>query len=345
MIRFNNDYSRGCHPSILQALTEINSVSYAGYGEDEWCRGAAQEIGKYLDCPQAAVHFIPGGTQVNVLALAAALRPYQAVLCADTAHINVHESGAPERAGIKLVTCPGREGKLDPAFITEQMEIYRTSTHQDQIAEPKLVSLAFPTEYGTIYSLSELEAIHALCQRYGLYLYIDGARLGYGLGAAENDVTMADLARLADIFTIGGTKCGAMFGEALVITNPALNVGFRHYMKQGGAMLAKGWLLGVQFYTLFRDGLYFEITRRADQYAMELKSAFAQKGVSCYIESCTNQLFLVVEDSQARRLAEKYIFEQYERVDDTHQCVRFCTSWSTDPQDVAALCRDIGLML
>lgn len=345
MIRFNNDYSRGAHPAILEALTRTNDTAYAGYGEDEWCRQATEEIKKYISCPEAAIHFIPGGTQINVIAIASALRPYQAVLCADTAHINVHESGAPEHAGVKLVTFPARDGKLEPRYISQQMELYLTSTHRDQIAQPKLVSLAFPTEYGTIYSLEELEQIHRLCREYGLYLYIDGARLGYGLGAAQNDVSMADLARLADMFTIGGTKCGTLFGEALVITNPALDTDFRHYMKQGGALLAKGWLLGIQFYTLFRDGLYFDITRQAVKYAMDIKAAFESRGVHCQIDSCTNQLFVVVEDGQAETLAREYIFEYFERLDEHHRSIRFCTSWATTAQETEALCDDIRRLL
>jgi threonine aldolase len=341
MIRFNNDYNQGAHPAILSALAETNKESYGGYGLDEWCEKGAAEIRKYLDCPDAAIHYLVGGTQVNFTVIASALRPYQSVLCAASGHINVHETGAVEHTGHKVEALPATDGKITAAQIAEAAKVYRTSEVQEHITQPKMVYLSFPTEYGTIYSKAELEAISDVCRTYGLYLFIDGARLGYGLAAEQCDVTLADLARLTDIFYIGGTKCGALFGEAVVITNPELNLGFRSSIKQNGGMLAKGWLLGLQFYTLFQDGLYFSITKKAVELAMELRDAFATQGIPAYIDSCTNQQFVVVTKEQQEALGRNYIFEFEHPVDETHNCIRFCTGWNTKEEDIQALIRDI----
>lgn len=340
MIRFNNDYNHGAHPAILEALVGTNNDSYSGYGLDPWCEKAAAEIKKYLNCENAAIHFLVGGTQTNFTVITAALRPYQSVISADSGHIHVHETGAVENCGHKIQTLPAVNGKISAAQIETIAKRYADSGIQEHITQPKMVYLSFPTEYGTVYSKKELEDIHTVCEKYGLYLFIDGARLGYGLGAS--DVTLADLARLADVFYCGGTKCGAMFGEAVVITNPALNVDFRSYIKQNGAMLAKGWLLGLQFYTLFNGGLYFDITKKAVAYAMKIKEAFVQKGIPAYIESPTNQQFVVVTEKQMNQLAQKYIFEYEEKIDADHHCIRFCTSWSTKPEEIDALVDDIA---
>ncbi len=344
MIRFNNDYNHGAHPAVLEALAAANDESYGGYGLDEWCDKAAEEIRKCAECPDAAVHFLVGGTQANFTVISAALRPYQSVISADTGHIHVHETGAVERAGHKIIALPSENGKISAEQVAEQAEIYRTSGVKEHITQPKMVYLSFPTEYGTLYSKQELEAISAVCRTYGLWLFIDGARLGYGLGSEQADVTLPDLARCADVFYCGGTKCGALFGEAVVITNPVLNVDFRSYIKQNGGMLAKGWLLGLQFYTLFRDGLYFEITKKADVQAMRIKKAFAEKEIPAYIESFTNQQFVVVENSAAEKLAEKYIYEFETKIDENHSCIRFCTSWSTTDEEVDELIHDIKML-
>ena len=341
MIRFNNDYNHGAHPKILEALEKTNAESYGGYGIDPWCEKAAEEIGKYLDCPGAQIHFLVGGTQANFTVIASALKPFQGVICADSGHIHVHETGAVENSGHKVLALSHCEGKITARQIGEAAEDYRVSGVKEHIVQPKMVYLSFPTEYGTIYSLQELEDIHKVCKEYGLYLFVDGARLGYGLGSEKADVTLKDLARLTDVFYIGGTKCGALFGEAVVIPNPILQEDFRSYMKQNGAMLAKGWLLGLQFYTLFRDGLYFEITSQADRYAMKIKEAFEKKGIPAYIESFTNQQFVVVENSLADRLAKKYVFEYEKKIDETHCCIRFCTSWSTCAKEVEELTEDL----
>lgn len=339
MIRFNNDYNRGAHPAILEALTHYNGESFAGYGVDPLCEAAADEIKKYLNGAEADIHFLLGGTQVNYTVIAAALRPYQGVISADSGHIQVHETGAVENTGHKIITLPSADGKITAAQIREVAAAYADSDLKEHIVQPKMVYLSYPTEWGTLYTLEELEAISTVCKAYGLYLFADGARMAYGLAAG--DITLADLARLCDAFYIGGTKCGALFGEALVLTHPALKEHFRAYMKQNGALLAKGWLLGLQFYTLFKDGLYFEIGKDAVTYATEIKAAFTAKGIPLYIDSPTNQQFFVMENTLLARLAAKYTFEDNGKVDQTHTCVRFCTSWSTTRAEVDALCSDI----
>lgn len=341
MIRFNNDYNHGAHPAVLAALEKINNESYGGYGQDEWCEKASKEIKKYMDCPQAAVHFLVGGTQANYVVIASALRPYQGVICAESGHIHVHETGAVENSGHKVLALPHTDGKITAQQIRTEAENYRTSVVQEHIVEPKMVYLSYPTEYGTIYSKAELEAIYEVCREYGMYLFIDGARMGYGLAARSADLTLADIAKYTDAFYCGGTKCGLLFGEAVVITNPELQPFFRSYMKQNGALLAKGWLLGIQFYTMFHEGLYFDITRAAVEKAMRIKAAFAEKGIPALIESDTNQQFVILENGQMEKLAENYIFEFEKKIDESHTAVRFCTSWSTSEEEVDALVRDI----
>ncbi len=339
MIRFNNDYNRGAHPAVLEALTLHNGESFAGYGLDPLCEAAANEIKKHLGDAETDIHFLLGGTQVNYTVIAAALRPYQSVIAADSGHIEVHETGAVENTGHKITVLPGENGKITAAQIEMQAAAYKESDLKEHIVQPKMVYLSHPTEWGTLYSVEELEAISQVCKAYGLYLFVDGARMAYALAAG--DITLADLARLCDAFYIGGTKCGALFGEALVLTHPALKEHFRAYMKQNGALLAKGWLLGLQFYTLFKDGLYFEIGKDAVAYAMQIKAAFLAKGIPTYIDSPTNQQFFVMENTQLARLAQKYTFEHNGSVDDTHTCVRFCTSFSTTRAEVKALLSDI----
>ncbi len=341
MIRFNNDYNHGAHPAILEALAATNDSAFAGYGTDELCQAAKDEIHKYLNCPQAAIHFLVGGTQTNFTVISSVLRPYQSVISAGSGHIFAHETGAVEATGHKVEALLDRDGKLTAADIAAKAESYRTSHVQEHIPQPKLVYISHPTEYGTIYSLEELEAIRAVCDEYGLFLFVDGARMGYGLGAPGTDVTLADFARLADVFYIGGTKCGALFGEAVVIPNPLLQTDFRSYIKQNGGMLAKGWLLGLQFYTLFRDGLYLDITQKAVAQAMRLRDAFAEKKIPFFIHSPTNQQFVVLNARQMETLAEKYTFEFEQQLNETLACVRFCTSWSTTDEEIDSLIADI----
>ena len=344
MIRFNNDYNHGAHPAILETLVSTNDEAFEGYGLDPWCEAAAAEIVKYLDeadRDRAQVHFLVGGTQTNFTVISALLRPWESVVSPASGHINVHETGAVEHIGHKIEALPAENGKITAAQVEKIARDFRDSTIPEHITEPKMVYLSFSTEVGSLYTLAELEAMRAVCDEYGLYLFIDGARLGYGLGSPECDMTIADIARLTDVFYIGGTKCGALFGEAVVIMNPALAPSFRSAIKQNGGMLAKGWLLGLQFHTLFKDGLYFEITRAAIGKAIRIRDAFAAVGVPAYAESPTNQQFVILNEEQMRILGEKYIYEYEADLGEGCHAVRFCTSWSTTDAEVDALVADI----
>ena len=342
MIRFESDYLEGALPEVMRALNETNYVQTPGYGEDEYCAAAAAKIREKCAAPGSAVHFLIGGTQVNFTFIAAALRPHQAAIAAASGHIAVHESGSVEATGHKVVALPcGVDGKISAAQVRECVEAHwADSTHEHQ-PQPKLVYISQPTENGTIYSLAELEALSAVCREKELIFFVDGARLGTALVCPGADASLADLARLADAFYIGGTKLGALFGEALVITNPALNRDFRYIEKQRGGMLAKGRLLGVQFGALMTDGLYERTARREVELAWRLRRAFEEKGWPLYCDSPTNQQFPIVPDSALEKLAEKYSFSDWARIDETHRAVRFCTSWATKEEDVSALIKDI----
>ena len=342
MIRFESDYLEGALPEVMQALNETNYVQTPGYGEDEYCAAAAAKIREKCAAPGSAVHFLIGGTQVNFTFIAAALRPHQAAIAAASGHIAVHESGSVEATGHKVVALPcGVDGKISAAQVRECVEAHwADSTHEHQ-PQPKLVYISQPTENGTIYSLAELEALSAVCREKELIFFVDGARLGTALVCPGADASLADLARLADAFYIGGTKLGALFGEALVITNPALNRDFRYIEKQRGGMLAKGRLLGVQFGALMTGGLYERTARREVELAWRLRRAFEEKGWPLYCDSPTNQQFPIVPDAALEKLAEKYTFSDWARIDETHRAVRFCTSWATKEEDVSALIKDI----
>ena len=342
MIRFESDYLEGALPEVMRALNETNYVQTPGYGEDEYCAAAAAKIREKCAAPGSAVHFLIGGTQVNFTFIAAALRPHQAAIAAASGHIAVHESGSVEATGHKVIALPcGVDGKISAAQVRECVEAHwADSTHEHQ-PQPKLVYISQPTENGTIYSLAELEALSAVCREKELIFFVDGARLGTALVCPGADASLADLARVADAFYIGGTKLGALFGEALVITNPALNRDFRYIEKQRGGMLAKGRLLGVQFGALMTDGLYERTARREVELAWRLRRAFEEKGWPLYCDSPTNQQFPIVPDAALEKLAEKYSFSDWARIDETHRAVRFCTSWATKEEDVSALIKDI----
>ncbi len=341
MIRFNCDYSEGCHPAILEALVKTNMEQTPGYGEDEHCTHAAALIREACEAPDAAVHFLVGGTQTNLVMLAAALRPHQSPLCADSGHINVHESGAIEATGHKVMTLPSVDGKISAEQVRDAVVAHWNDEIHEHVTQPKLVFISHPTEFGTLYSRAELTALHDVCREKNLYLYIDGARLGYGLAARENDLTLADMARLTDAFYIGGTKVGALFGEALVITNDRLKEDFRYIEKQRGALLAKGRLLGVQFETLFTDGLYMKISRHAVEQAMRIRDACRSKGWVFLMESPTNQQFPIIPCVQLAKLAEKYVYSTCMRLSEEDVAVRLCTSWATREEDVDSLVEDI----
>ena len=342
MLRFNNDYNHTAHDKVLEAVMSSRNESFTGYGEDEWCGAAADMIRKVTACDEAAVYFLPGATQVNFIVCAAALRPIESIICADSGHIFCHEAGSVENTGHKITALPGCDGKITAAQIAEEASKYYDDGEKEYLTKPGMVYISFSTEWGTIYSREEIAAISEVCKRYGMLLFVDGARMGYGLGADGNDMTLRDFAELADVFYIGGTKCGAMFGEALVIVNRQLQPGFRSYMKQTGAVLAKGWLMGLQFCTLLQDGLYFEITKRADEAAVRIREAFRQKDIPLYVESPTNQQFVLLTDDQKAVLEEKYIFEFMARTPDNLNCVRFCTGWNTTAEEVKQLIDDLG---
>lgn len=342
MIRFECDYSEGAHPRILERLAQTNLEQTPGYGVDEHCCHARELILEACQAPQAEVAFLVGGTQANQTVIASLLRPYQGALCAQTGHINVHETGAIEATGHKVLPLPQKDGKITAAAVEEACAAHWADATHEHMVQPGMVYLSQPTEVGTLYTRRELENIRAVCDKYSIPLYIDGARCGYGLGAAENDVTLADLARLAHVFYIGGTKVGALFGEAVVICDPALQRDFRYMIKRQGGMLAKGRLLGIQFETLFTDGLYEQLGRHAVELAGRVRRAFEEKGVEMAYPSHTNQQFPILTQAQREKLGEKYAFSFWEQVDEDRAAVRFCTSWATREEDVDALVADIA---
>lgn len=341
MIRFECDYNEGAHPKILEKLLLTNEEQTAGYGLDAHCENARGMIQKLCACEQAAVHFLVGGTQANTTIIASLLRAHQGVIAAASGHISHHETGAIEATGHKVLTVPSADGKITAQQVRTMVEGHYADATREHNVQPGMVYLSQPTENGTLYNKAELTALYAVCKEFGLPLFVDGARLGYGLASPANDISIAELAALCDVFYIGGTKVGALFGEAVVITNPSLQTDFRYFIKQRGGMLAKGRLLGIQFETLFENGLYFEIAQHAVALALRLKDAFVEKGYTLLYDSHTNQQFPILPDAHLAALAEKYAFSEWTRVDDTHTAVRFCTSWATKSEAVDALIADI----
>mgnify|MGYP003313148241 CR=1 FL=1 len=338
MIYLNSDYLEGAHPEVLKKLVDTNMVQTGGYGEDEYCAAAAAKIKTLCGREDVAVHFLVGGTQTNLTVIAASLRPYQGVISADSGHINVHETGAIEATGHKVLALPSRDGKLTADQIRMAAGAQSEAMDAEHTVQPKMVYISDSTEVGTIYSLAELEAISAACKECGLYLFMDGARLGYALTAPGNDVTLPDLARLCDVFYIGGTKVGAMFGEAVVISNDHIAEDFRYMIKQRGGMLAKGWLLGLQFDTLLKDDLYFEISKHANKLAQQLRETLMSLNIPVLVDSPSNQIFPILPDAVLQQLDKHFTYNMMERIDETHSCVRFCTSWATKQEDMDALC-------
>lgn len=337
MIRFNCDYAEGAHETILRAMEQTNFEQNEGYGTDVHCCRAAALLRTLCGDESLDVHFLVGGTQANMTVIDAALRPHQGVLSADTGHINGHETGAVEATGHKVLALPNTDGKITAAQVESAWREQAENEAAEHLVQPKMVYISHPTELGTLYTKAELEALHAVCRAHGLYLFLDGARLAYGLAAAGTDVALPDLARLCDVFYAGGTKAGALFGEAVVIANEELKRDFRYAIKQHGGMLAKGWLLGIQFEQLFADGLYQALGRHADGLADRLRQAFARLGVPLLVKNTTNQLFPILPDTALDALRREFTFTYQCRVDETHSAVRFCTSWATPPQNVDAL--------
>lgn len=340
MIRFESDYLEGALPEIMQRLNETNLEQTAGYGTDEYCERAKKLIKKECDCENADVHFLVGGTQTNMTVIAAALRPHQGVLCAESGHISVHETGAIEATGHKALTLHSSDGKISAAQIRQYVKEHREDESFEHMVQPAMVYTSQPTETGTVYSLRELEEISAACRELGLILFVDGARLACSL-AIEGTPTLPQLAGLCDVFYIGGTKHGALFGEALVIVNDALKKDFRYMIKQRGGMFAKGRLLGLQFETLFTDGLYYKVGKHETSLAQKLSRAFEEKGIELYYASPTNQIFPILSKEQYARLKESYSFSTQRHLPDGRTVVRFCTSWASRQEDVDRLISDI----
>lgn len=343
MYRFECDYSESCHPAILQRLAETNFIQSPGYGEDDFCAAAKALIRKECDLSEDAcdIHFMVGGTQTNLTVIASLLRPYQGVLSADSGHINVHETGAIEATGHKVLAVPTPEGKLTAGDIQAAHDAYYGDATKDHIVQPAMVYISWPTETGLLYSKAELTAISQTCRKLGWPLYIDGARMGYGLMSEACDLSLPEIARLCDAFYIGGTKQGLLMGEALVFTDPKLSVGYRCMMKNRGGMLAKGRLLGIQYQVCFEDGLYFRMAEQADRYAMAIRKAFAEKGCEFLYPSMTNQQFPILPDAWLERLEKDFAYSFWQRVDENHCAVRFCTSWATQQEAVDSLLQAI----
>ena len=341
MYNFKNDYSEGAHPRILNKLMETNLEQVDGYGEDCYTQKAVELLKQRIQCSDAAIHLLPGGTQTNLTALSAFLRPHEAAIAANTGHILVHETGAIEATGHKVISMAVSDGKLAPEHIRAAVDAH-TDEH---MVKPRLVYISNPTEIGTIYKKTELESIRRVCQEKGLYLYVDGARLGSALCAEGNDLELADLPRLVDAFYIGGTKNGALIGEALVICREELKADFRFHMKQKGALLAKGKLLGIQFLELFRDDLYFTVAKHANAMAEILRNAIGEAGYPFLVSSPTNQIFPILPNGLIARLHEKYSFYVWEKIDADHAAIRLVTSWATEEKAVLAFVEDFRKMM
>lgn len=335
MLHFECDYTTGAVEEILQRLIETNRVSQSGYGADEYTLSAKEKVKSACGKMDADVFFLVGGTQTNLTVISSLLKPFEGVISAHTGHINVHEAGAIEGTGHKVLTVEGVEGKIQANTLRKFLEDFykdRTYTH---MTIPGMVYISYPTEYGTLYSKKELEELHNLCQEYGIPLFLDGARLGYGLAAAE-DMILEDIATLTDVFYIGGTKVGALCGEAIVFPNGAPKHFFTH-IKQRGALVSKGRLLGIQFDTLFSNNLYFKISEHAIKKADKLRFALDKKGYKLFIPTVTNQIFVILENGFMEKLSEKVCFDVWEKYDENHTVIRFATSWSTTNEDLELL--------
>lgn len=333
MYVFRNDYSEGAHPRILELMTKYNLEANIGYGQDIHSDRAKELIKKLIDKDNADIHFIPMGTQTNLIAISSFLRPHQSVISVDTGHIAVHETGAIEATGHKVITVPTLDGKLTSNDI---IDVIRCHTDEHMV-QPKMVYISNSTELGTIYSKAELTSISNTCKEYGLILFLDGARLGSALTCKTNDLDIKDIANLVDVFYIGGTKNGALLGEALIILKEELKEDFRFLIKQRGAMMAKGFVLGIQFEALFEDNLFFELAKHANEMAERLAEIIEKNGYSFYAKPFTNQVFPIFPDKLLEELSKEFIYEFIEKVDNDNSVVRFVTSWATPSESVEAL--------
>lgn len=337
MLAFQCDYLEGAHEKILQRLMETNYEQLPGYGVDSYCESAKEKIRKAAQAPNAEIYFTCGGTQTNAVVIDAVLAKYEGVVAATTGHVNVHEAGAIEYTGHKVLTVPAHNGKMDAGELKDYLAAFFADTNHEHMVFPGMVYISHPTEYGTLYTKQELTEISDVCHAYKIPLFLDGARLGYGLMSYGTDVTLPDIAALCDVFYIGGTKVGALIGEAICFTGMPMPKHFITIVKQHGAMLAKGRVLGIQFDTLFTDNLYFEISAHAIQMAQKLKEGFAKKGYPFFLDSPTNQQFLIFTKEQMDALEGKATFDYWDVLPDGRQVVRFATSWATKEEDVDAL--------
>ncbi|MGT2811607.1 aminotransferase class I/II-fold pyridoxal phosphate-dependent enzyme [Streptococcus minor] len=340
MLHFENDYNKGAHPALLEALSQTNLESLSGYGTDKYTLSAIDKIRQVSQCLHAQVTFLAGGTQTNQLVIDTLLKSYEGVLAAETGHISSHEAGAIEFSGHKVLTLPHVEGKLNPVDVQQFIEDFYADNNHEHMVFPGMVYISHPTEYGTLYTREELERLSQICHNYRIPLFLDGARLGYGL-AADTDLDLPTIAELTDVFYIGGTKMGALIGEAVVFTKNNQPKHFSSIVKQHGALLAKGRLIGVQFDRLFTDNLYFDLGKHAIELAKELKAILREKNYRFYLESPTNQQFIILENSQLEILSQAgLVYSFWEKYDTNHTVIRLATSWSTSRDDLLAL-RDI----
>ena len=337
MIYFNSDYLEGAHPAIMDKLVQTNMEQTIGYSCDEYCDAAREKIKLACQAPDADVYFLVGGTQTNTTVIASILRPYQGVLTAVSGHINCHETGAIESTGHKVIALDSDNGKITAKQVEDYYLWQQNDESVEHIVQPGMVYISHPTEGGTLYTKAELTEMYNTCRKHGLPLFIDGARLGYGLTSDSSDLTLPELAQLCDVFYIGGTKVGALFGEAVVIMNPALKKDFRYMIKQRGGMLAKGRLLGLQFDVLFTDDLYLKIARHANEMAYQVRDIFVSNGYQMLFESDTNQQYPIMSDEELAIIGKEFGYEYWTRVDETHSGVRFCSSWATTQEHVDAL--------
>lgn len=337
MLSFECDYTEGAHETILKRLLETNMEHLPGYGSDNYCESAKEKIRSACDCPDAEIFFLTGGTQTNQVVIDSILRPYEGVVAAQTGHVSVHEAGAIEACGHKVLTLPQHQGKIDSRELASLLESFWNDENYEHMVFPGMVYISHPTEYGTLYTEEELKSISGICRKYQIPLYMDGARLGYGLMSGHTDVTLPKVAEYCDVFYIGGTKVGALCGEAVVFTKQNMPAHFLTIVKQHGALMAKGRVLGVQFDTLFTEDLYFKISNHAIEMAEYMKEGFRQKGQKFFIDSPTNQQFLILENNQMQELQKKVSFSFWEKLDDSHTVVRFATSWATQKEDIDSL--------
>ena len=338
MYNFKNDYTEGAHPNILQKLIETNLSQQNGYGEDEYSIEAKKIIKQHIQNEKASIYFVSGGTQTNLLIISALLQLHEAVISAQTGHIYAHETGAIEALGHRIITIESMDGKITPSAIEQVLKAYSMRPH---VVKPKLVYISNSTEIGTLYSKSELADLYAFCLQHSLYLFMDGARLGHALTAGNNDLTLADIAQLTDVFYIGGTKNGALLGEAIVFNNPSLVPDFDYIIKQKGALLAKGRVLGIQFLELFKDNLYFDLAAHANKMAMKITQAMEANGYSFLTYSTTNQLFPILPKSLIQKLKEKYLFLEWKEINEDYSAIRIITSWATNEHIIDEFINDI----